>query len=81
MITIKELAQKAVQQSKNKANWIAIDKGGFVYAFSVKPIINGDVWDIAKFEDDLWYIAECPLPQDWTKELYEIPKLLSDDNQ
>lgn len=76
MTTIKELAQKAVQQSQNQANWIAVDKNGFVFAFSTKPIINGDIWDITKLEEDFWYIAECPRPQDWTNELYQISNIL-----
>ena len=79
MTTIKEFAQKAVQQSKNEAKWLAIDKHGFVYAFSAKPVICGDAWNIPTFDDDLWCVAKFLPPQDFKTELYEIPKLLSDE--
>ena len=76
---IKEFAQKAVQQSKNKAKWICIDRQGFVYAFSSKPVMRSDAWDIPTFEDDLWCIAKCPRPKDWKNELYQISKLCSNE--
>ena len=78
---LKDLAQKALRQSNGEAKWIAVDKYGFVYGYSVKPVTNVDLWDIPTFDDDCWYITEINHPENWETEIYEINKLLNDDTE
>ena len=76
---LKQLAEKALSQSNGEAKWIAVDKHGFVYCYSVKPVTNFDVWDIPTFDDECWYITEINHPENWETELYEISKILNNE--
>lgn len=81
---LKQLAQKALDKSNSAARWIAIDNNGQVYAYMFRPIlrdIRDTEWDISDYSHEFWGIGYTAPPKDFTKELYELSKILSDDVQ
>ena len=81
---LKSLAEKAVTLSENIAKYIAIDKHGTVYAYKQKPIIKSDVstcWDISDLRHSCWLVDHVAEPADFRNELYQISKLLNNENQ
>lgn len=78
---IKQLAQKALEVSKGEAFWFAIDGDGEVWAFEIEPTVDEEkrAWDNGI--SAAWQIGKVSRPYYFTKELYEISKILSDDLQ
>ena len=77
---LKELARKALEAKGDELQWIAIDASGQVWAYDLKP----DVYEPEKFwyNDSFAYeITQVAPPDDFRNELYEISKLLNDDNE
>ena len=79
---LKVLAEKAVEVSDGIAKYIAIDKHGTVYAYKQKPIIKSDVstcWDISDLRHSCWLVDHVAEPADFRNELYEISKIINNE--
>ena len=78
---LKLWAKKAFENLGAKAEWIAIDSDGSVWAYDIRPIyipING-YWSNAYDNGNGTVVGAVDYVEDWTKELYEISKILSND--
>lgn len=78
-----QLAHKALEVSNGTAEWIAIDFNGLVFAYKFRPVIKGFNWyvikEIGKY--NCWPIGDVERPEYYfTDEIYEISKLLKNDN-
>lgn len=80
---LKDLAQKALSQSNGETKWVAIDKDGRVWAYDLKPTVNGlwRCWGNSVDDGYSWHIGTIVPPADFRTELYEINKLLNDDTE
>ena len=78
---LKAIARKALEVSGNNAQWVAIDKDGRVWAYDLKPTVNElwHCWGNSVDDGYSWEIGAVAPPDDFTKELYEISKLLPDE--
>jgi len=79
-VQIKALATSALAVSKDKAKWLAVDADGEVWAFDTEPTIHESkaVWDNP---DALsWQLSDLAPPVNFTTELYEISKILSENS-
>lgn len=77
--TIREFAIKAKLISENKAEWLAIDTQGTVYAYKEKPVIKSEastVWDISDLKHSCWWIGLTAAPDNFKNELYQISNIL-----
>lgn len=75
---LKELARQA-REVGDEMQWIAIDASGQVWAYDLKP----DVYEPEEFwynDAFAWEITQVAPPADFRTELYEISKLLENDN-
>lgn len=68
------MAQKALEVSKNKAQWIAINESGEVCAYDIKPTIKypGPYWGNSNDKGLKWYVGTVIPPDNYTRQLYEI---------
>lgn len=75
---LKALARTARDLFSDEVDWIAIDPTGQVWAYDVKPTVfePGRWWDNSDNNGSSWEIGAVAPPEDFTKELYEISKLL-----
>lgn len=75
---LKAMARTALDLFSDNADWIAIDENGRVWAYDLKPTVNElwRNWSNSVDGGSLWEIGTVAPPEDFTKELYEISKLL-----
>ena len=80
---LKLWAKKAIESLGQKAEWIAIDSDGSVYAYDIRPncITMTKCWSNAYNNGNSTLVGAGVDVKDWTKEFYEISKILSDDVQ
>ena len=80
---LNQLAHKALDVSNGTAKWIAIDFNGLVFAYKYRPVIKGFVWCAIEEngKSDCWVVGDVERPEYYfTDEIYEISKLLKNDN-
>lgn len=80
---LKLWAKKAIEYLGEEAEWIAIDSNGTVWAYDVRPncITKDGHWSNSYSHGYGTTIDAVDHVEDWTKECYEISKILSDDVQ
>lgn len=78
---LRALARSALEASNNKARWIAIDASGGVWAYDLRPDCyeQDKTWDNSPTQGSNWFVRIVAPPDDFTNELYEISKIVSDD--
>ena len=76
---LKRLAEKAILFSDGVAKFFAIDASGMVCAYSFLPVLNNGEWDLNDLSDDFWEIALVAPPANFRTELYEISKILNNE--
>ena len=76
---LKALARTALDLYSEYAQWLAIDANGDVWAYDLKPTIDETQsnWDNSDYDTFAWKMGKVAPPADYTKELYEIGKLLN----
>jgi hypothetical protein len=79
---LKALARTAREVVSDTAQWIAIDANGEVWAYDLKPTIDTprNTWDNSDDAGFSWEISAVAPPDNFRDELYEISKLLENDN-
>ena len=78
---LKLWAKKAIEYLGEKAEWIAIDSDGSVWAYDIQPIyipMNG-YWSNAYDNGNGTVVGAVDYVEDWTNELYEISKILNNE--
>lgn len=81
----KQIAKKASSESNGKAQWIAIDRDGAVWAYNIRPFTGGAIKDYWVDSDPdngrSWKIGMVAPPDNFRDEIYEISKLLDNDTE
>jgi len=80
---LKALARTAREVVAEEAEWIAIDANGQVWAYDIKPTVYEpyECWENSTANGFAWEISAVAPPDNFRDELYEINKLLNDDNK
>lgn len=80
---LKELARKALEVSGDNAQWVAIDASGGVWAYDLRPQCYeiDTMWDNTPDQGFNWHVCTIAPPDNFRDELYEINKLLKDENE
>ena len=78
---LKALARTVLDFFSDDVQWIAIDANGEVWAYDLKPTIDEtrSNWDNSDDDGVAWEIGAVEPPEDYTKELYRISEILSND--
>lgn len=79
---LKKIARKALEVSGDNAQWVAIDKDGRVWAYDLKPTVDElwHCWGNSVDDGYSWEIGAVAPPDNFRDEIYEISKLLDNDN-
>lgn len=80
---LKDIARKALEVSGDNAQWVAIDKDGRVWAYDLKPTVDElwHCWGNSVDDGYSWEIGAVAPPDNFRDEIYEISKLLDNDNE
>ena len=80
---LKALARTAREFVDSELQWIGIDLNGQVWAYDLKPLIYEPwgCWDNSTDGGYSWEIGAVAPPDNFRDELYEINKLLNDENE
>lgn len=79
---LKALARMTPNVVAEEAQYIAVDANGEVWVFDLKPSIDAlrNAWDNSDCDGFSWQIGAVAPPADFRNEIYEIDKLLENDN-
>ena len=78
---LRALSIEGLRLSNKEAKWIAIDSNGEVWAYTSRPgcITTKGIWSNIRAGGLRWGVKQVAPPCDFTKEIYEISKILSND--